>query len=87
MCVLSRPLSEPAFLEVNSRWRQHSELLVDTEFSLVEPILALRSSLQEVLLVREQETQHRGLLRASYCTHLMELCRLARGAGNTQVRE
>ncbi|KAG5269701.1 hypothetical protein AALO_G00205070 [Alosa alosa] len=85
--LFSRPLSEPALLEVNSRWRQHSELLVDSEFSLVEPILALRSSLQEVLLVREQEAQARGLLRASHCTHLMELCRLARGAGNTQLAE
>ncbi|XP_076138976.1 serine-protein kinase ATM [Alosa pseudoharengus] len=85
--LFSRPLSEPALLEVNSRWRQHSELLVDSEFSLVEPILAMRSSLQEVLLVREQEAQARGLLRASHCTHLMELCRLARGAGNTQLAE
>ncbi|KAL2096545.1 hypothetical protein ACEWY4_008693 [Coilia grayii] len=85
--LFSRALQEPALLEVTSRWRQHSELLVDSEFSLVEPILALRSSLQEVLLEREQEVQRSGLLRTSLCTHLMELCRLARGAGNTQLAE
>ncbi|XP_063061017.1 serine-protein kinase ATM [Engraulis encrasicolus] len=82
-----RPLQEPALSEVNSRWRQHSELLLDSEFSLVEPILALRSSLQEVLLEREAQGQRRGLLTTSYCSHLMELSRLARGAGNTQLAE
>ncbi|GAA6108548.1 serine-protein kinase ATM isoform X1, partial [Tachysurus ichikawai] len=72
-------------LDFYRKWHQHLDLLTDSDFSLVEPILALRSSIQETLLKCETDSDRRSFLSSTYSSHLMELCRLARAAGNTQV--
>ncbi|CAB1347968.1 unnamed protein product, partial [Coregonus sp. 'balchen'] len=41
--LFSKPLTDVGLAEVCSHWQQHSQLLVDSDFGLVEPILALRS--------------------------------------------
>uniref|UniRef100_A0A3B1JQ60 non-specific serine/threonine protein kinase n=1 Tax=Astyanax mexicanus TaxID=7994 RepID=A0A3B1JQ60_ASTMX len=74
-------------VEVYRKWHQHSDLLTDSSFILVEPILALRSSIQETLLTCETDQDRKGNLNSAYSSHLMELCRLARSAGNTQLAE
>lgn len=84
--VYCRSYNEHALLEVYRKWHQHLDLLSDTDFGLVEPIMALRSSVQETLLTREADPGRKSVLGSSYSSHLMELCRLARAAGNTQVR-
>ncbi|GAA6066226.1 serine-protein kinase ATM isoform X1, partial [Tachysurus ichikawai] len=72
-------------LDFYRKWHQHLDLLTDSDFSLVEPILALRSSIQETLLKCETDSDRRSFLSSTYSSHLMELCRLARAAGNTQL--
>uniref|UniRef100_M4AR83 Serine-protein kinase ATM n=1 Tax=Xiphophorus maculatus TaxID=8083 RepID=M4AR83_XIPMA len=73
--------------DVCSQWRQHSQLLVDSDFTVVEPILALRSVAQLTLLSRMEEPENNCHLSSVLTDHLMELCRLARKAGNTQLAE
>ena len=68
-----------------SHWQQHSQLLVDSDFTLVEPILALRSVAQETLISQERDPEKNKYLSTVLTSHLMELCQLARAAGNTQV--
>ncbi|KAI5092996.1 serine-protein kinase ATM [Silurus meridionalis] len=80
-------LSESSQLDVCRKWHQHLDLLTDSDFSLVEPILALRSSIQEMLLKCQTEPERKSFLSSTYSSHLMELCRLARSAGNTQLAE
>ncbi|XP_047662626.1 serine-protein kinase ATM isoform X3 [Tachysurus fulvidraco] len=79
--------SESRQLDFYRKWHQHLDLLTDSDFSLVEPILALRSSIQETLLKCETDSDRRSFLSSTYSSHLMELCRLARAAGNTQLAE
>lgn len=71
--------------EVCSQWRQHSQLLADSDFSVVEPILAARSVAQHTLMSRPAASDCSLTLSSALTDHLMELCRLARRAGNTQV--
>ncbi|KAJ3590644.1 hypothetical protein NHX12_008594, partial [Muraenolepis orangiensis] len=88
--LFSRPLADPALAEVYQQWRQHSQLLSDSDFPLVEPILALRSVTQQSLLARVGDPDDDGggvYLRSVLTDHLLELCRLARTAGNTQLAE
>ncbi|XP_058274732.1 serine-protein kinase ATM isoform X2 [Hemibagrus wyckioides] len=80
-------VSESSQLDVFRKWHQHLELLTDSDFSLVEPILALRSSIQETLLKCETDSDRKSFLSSTHSSHLMELCRLARTAGNTQLAE
>ncbi|XP_028818161.1 serine-protein kinase ATM isoform X2 [Denticeps clupeoides] len=85
--LFSRPLSDTGLGEVYSQWLQHLELLHDSEFSLVEPILALRSAMLDTLVSCEPNLDCKSILRSTASSHLMELCRLARSAGNTQLAE
>lgn len=80
-----RPFSDLILREVYSQWRHHSQLLVDSDFALVEPILAVRSVAQHTLLSRVGEPDSSQYLSSVLTDHLMDLCRLARKAGNTQV--
>jgi len=80
-----RPLSDATLAEVYRQWRQHSQLLADSDFPLLEPILALRSVAQQTLLARVGDTGSTAYLSSVLSEHLTELCRLARNAGNTQV--
>uniref|UniRef100_A0A8D0A1F8 non-specific serine/threonine protein kinase n=1 Tax=Sander lucioperca TaxID=283035 RepID=A0A8D0A1F8_SANLU len=71
----------------SSQWRQHSQLLADSDFALVEPILAVRSVAQHTLMSTVGNPDSTQYLSSVLSDHLMELCRLARKAGNTQLAE
>lgn len=71
--------------KVCSQWRQHSQLLADSDFALVEPILAARSVALHTLMSRVGDPDSTLYLSSVFTDHLMELCQLARKAGNTQV--
>ncbi|XP_078023307.1 serine-protein kinase ATM isoform X1 [Epinephelus lanceolatus] len=85
--LFSRPFSDVVLREVCSQWRQHSQLLADSDFALVEPILAVRSVAQHTLMSRAGDPDSSQYLSSVLTDHLMELCRLARKAGNTQLAE
>ncbi|XP_029027107.1 serine-protein kinase ATM isoform X2 [Betta splendens] len=85
--LFSRPFSDESLRDVCSRWRKHSELLTDSDFALVEPILAVRSVAQHSLMSRVGDPDGTQYLGSVITDHLMELCRLARKAGNTQQAE
>uniref|UniRef100_A0A672RVI7 Serine-protein kinase ATM n=1 Tax=Sinocyclocheilus grahami TaxID=75366 RepID=A0A672RVI7_SINGR len=85
--LFSRPVTDSSLNEVYRKWQQHSDLLTDSDFSLVEPVLALRSSIQETLISSETDPDRKNYLISSYSSHLMELCKLARSAGHTQLAE
>ncbi|XP_070761541.1 serine-protein kinase ATM isoform X3 [Enoplosus armatus] len=85
--LFSRPFSDVTLREVCSQWRQHSQLLADSDFALVEPILAVRSVSQHTLMSRVGDPDSAQYLSSVLTDHLMELCRLARKAGNTQLAE
>ncbi|KAM7413396.1 hypothetical protein PAMA_020672 [Pampus argenteus] len=85
--LFSRRFSDVALREVCSQWRQHSQLLADSDFTLVEPILAVRSVAQNTLMSRLGDPDGTQYLSSVLTEHLMELCRLARNAGNTQLAE
>lgn len=79
------PFSDVTLREVCTQWRQHSQLLADSDFALVEPILATRSVAQHTLISKGGDPDSTQYLSSVLTDHLMELCRLARKAGNTQV--
>ncbi|KAK7172240.1 hypothetical protein R3I93_004526 [Phoxinus phoxinus] len=85
--LFSRPVTDSSLNEVYRKWHQHSDLLTDSDFRLVEPVLALRSSIQETLISSETDPEKKKYLLSAYSSHLMELCKLARSAGNTQLAE
>ncbi|XP_044057149.1 serine-protein kinase ATM isoform X1 [Siniperca chuatsi] len=85
--LFSRPFSDVTLREVCSHWRQHSQLLADSDFALVEPILAIRSVSQHTLMSRVGDPDSIQYLSSMLTDHLMELCRLACKAGNTQLAE
>uniref|UniRef100_A0AAQ5XCA8 non-specific serine/threonine protein kinase n=1 Tax=Amphiprion ocellaris TaxID=80972 RepID=A0AAQ5XCA8_AMPOC len=84
---VKQPFSDVALREVCSQWRQHSQLLTDSDFALVEPILAVRSVAQHTLLSRAGDPDSTEYISSMLTDHLMELCCLARKAGNTQLAE
>uniref|UniRef100_A0A8C2WUR8 non-specific serine/threonine protein kinase n=1 Tax=Cyclopterus lumpus TaxID=8103 RepID=A0A8C2WUR8_CYCLU len=85
--LFSRPFSDLTLREVCSQWRQHSQLLADSDFALVEPILAVRTVALHTLISRVGDPDSTQYLSSVLTDHLMELCRLARKAGNTQLAE
>ncbi|CAJ1065758.1 serine-protein kinase ATM [Xyrichtys novacula] len=85
--LFTRPFSDVTLSEVCSQWQQHSKLLLDSDFSLVEPILATRSVAQHTLMCRVGDLDGTKHLSSLLFNHLMELCQLARKAGNTQMAE
>ncbi|TDH15077.1 hypothetical protein EPR50_G00027380 [Perca flavescens] len=85
--LFSGPFSDVTLTEVCSQWRQHSQLLADSDFALVEPILAVRSVAQHTLMSTVGNPDSTQYLSSVLTDHLMELCRLARKAGNTQLAE
>ncbi|XP_029372822.1 serine-protein kinase ATM isoform X2 [Echeneis naucrates] len=85
--LFSRPFSDEMLRNVCSQWQQQSQLLADTDFALVEPILAVRSVVQHTLMSRVGNTDSSQDISSVFTDHLMELCMLARKAGNTQRAE
>ncbi|KAF3823539.1 hypothetical protein GH733_007007 [Mirounga leonina] len=70
--------------EVYAKWRKHSQLLKDSDFSFQEPIMALRTVILEILLEKEMENSQRECFRDILTKHLVELSILARTVENTQ---
>ncbi|XP_034023977.1 serine-protein kinase ATM isoform X2 [Thalassophryne amazonica] len=85
--LFSRPFSEVTLRDVCSQWKQHSKLLSNSDFSFLEPILAIRSVALLTLMSRLEDSDSTTYLSSILTDHLMELCRLARKAGNTQLAE
>lgn len=85
--LFSKQLSDLSVRDVCSQWQQQLQLLADSDFSLVEPVLAVRSVAQQTLLSRLEDSGGEQYLSSVLTGHLMELCRLARNAGNTQLAE
>ncbi|XP_076001414.1 serine-protein kinase ATM isoform X2 [Genypterus blacodes] len=85
--LFSRPFLDATLAEVCRQWQQHSQLLADSDFALVEPILAVRSVVQNTLISSSKDPDRTSYLSSVLTDHLMELCRLARKAGNTQLAE
>ncbi|XP_061781898.1 serine-protein kinase ATM [Nerophis lumbriciformis] len=85
--LFSRPFSDLAVKDLCDQWRTHSQLLADSDFALVEPILALRSVSHHLLMSKALDADRNQYLGSVLTDHLLELCRLARKAGNTQLAE
>lgn len=85
--LFSRPFSDRALAGVCRQWQEHSQLLVDSDFSWVEPILSVRSVAQHILLSRTTDPDSNQYVSSILTDHLLELCQLARKAGNTQLAE
>ncbi|XP_060928737.1 serine-protein kinase ATM isoform X1 [Limanda limanda] len=85
--LFSRSFSDVTLRDVCSQWRQHSQLLADSDFALVEPILTVRSVAKLTLMSRTGDRESTEFLSSVLTDHLMELCQLARKAGNTQRAE
>lgn len=85
--LFSRPFSDVTLREVYSQWQQQLQLLSDSDFALVEPVLAVRSVALQTLLSRLKDSDSVQYLSSVLTDHLMELCRCARKAGNTQLAE
>ncbi|KAJ8368814.1 hypothetical protein SKAU_G00088420 [Synaphobranchus kaupii] len=85
--LCSSSLTEIGLAEMYSQWQRHSGLLANGEFGLLEPILALRTAVQETLILRERDADRKEYLHSALASHLLELCKLARTAGHTQLAE
>ncbi|MGH0157164.1 UNVERIFIED_CONTAM: hypothetical protein FKN15_067189 [Acipenser sinensis] len=85
--LLTGAVTDNALGLVYSNWQQQSQLLKDSDFSFQEPILALRTVIQETLLQQEAEDTRKEYLRSVLTQHLMELSKVALTAGNTQLAE
>ncbi|KAI1893429.1 hypothetical protein AGOR_G00123630 [Albula goreensis] len=87
LCSSLTGLTEFSLMEVYSHWQRHSSLLVNSDFGLVEPIMALRTAAQQTLIVGEWDPDRKEYLHSALTSHLLELCKLARTAGHTQLAE
>lgn len=83
--VFIRAFSDVTLRDICSQWRQHSLLLADSDFALVEPILSARFVAQDTLMTSVENVESRECISSVLTDHLMELCQAARKAGNTQV--
>ncbi|XP_077468061.1 serine-protein kinase ATM [Stigmatopora argus] len=79
--------SQMALKNICNQWQQHSQLLGDSEFALVEPVLAIRTLSHNTLMSKTKDPDSIQYLSSVLTDHLLELSRLARRAGNTQVAE
>ncbi|CAF90921.1 unnamed protein product, partial [Tetraodon nigroviridis] len=85
--LFSRPFSGVGLEDVCRQWRQQSQLLGDSDFALVEPILAARSVGLHSLMTRMGDPDSRQHVGSMLTEHLLDMCQLARKAGNTQLAE
>ncbi|ELK38230.1 Serine-protein kinase ATM [Myotis davidii] len=85
--LFSRSVVERQPSEVYIKWRKHSQLLKDSDFSFQEPIMALRTVILELLMEKEMENSQRECFKDILTKHLVELSVLARTFKNTQLPE
>uniref|UniRef100_A0A8C4LZS9 FAT domain-containing protein n=1 Tax=Equus asinus TaxID=9793 RepID=A0A8C4LZS9_EQUAS len=85
--LFSRSVTDRQPSEVYIKWRKHSQLLKDSDFSFQEPIMALRTVILEILMEKEMESSQRQCFKDILTKHLVELSTLARTFKNTQLPE
>eukprot|EP00066_Takifugu_rubripes_P017315 XP_011606581.1 PREDICTED: serine-protein kinase ATM [Takifugu rubripes] len=85
--LFSKPFSDVHLLDVCTQWRQQSQLLSDSDFTLVEPIMAALSVALHTLMTKVEDPDSKQYLSSVLTDHLMDLCQLARKAGNTKLAE
>ncbi|XP_058401259.1 serine-protein kinase ATM isoform X3 [Diceros bicornis minor] len=85
--LFSRSVTDRQPSEVYIKWRKHSQLLKDSDFSFQEPIMALRTVILEILMEKEMESSQRECFKDILTKHLVELSTLARTFKNTQLPE
>ncbi|XP_016073692.1 PREDICTED: serine-protein kinase ATM isoform X2 [Miniopterus natalensis] len=85
--LFSRSVMDRQPSEVYIKWRKHSQLLKDSDFSFQEPIMALRTVILELLMEKEMENSQKECIKDILTKHLVELSILARTFKNTQLPE
>nr|XP_019570457.1 PREDICTED: serine-protein kinase ATM isoform X1 [Rhinolophus sinicus]XP_019570459.1 PREDICTED: serine-protein kinase ATM isoform X1 [Rhinolophus sinicus]XP_019570460.1 PREDICTED: serine-protein kinase ATM isoform X1 [Rhinolophus sinicus]XP_019570461.1 PREDICTED: serine-protein kinase ATM isoform X1 [Rhinolophus sinicus] len=85
--LFSRSITDKQLSEVYIKWRKHSQLLKDSDFSFQEPIMALRTVILEILMEKETVNSQRECFKDILTKHLVELSILARTFKNTQLPE
>ncbi|XP_019720538.1 serine-protein kinase ATM [Hippocampus comes] len=85
--LFARSFSELTVKNVHNQRKQHSQLLSNSDFALVEPILAIRSVSYNTLMSRTVDPDTTQYLSSVLTDHLLELCQMARKAGHTQLAE
>ncbi|KAG2457109.1 ATM kinase, partial [Polypterus senegalus] len=83
----ARTVTEAMLNNVYNNWQQQSKLLQDSDFSFQEPVMALRTVIQEALIEKEASSIRKEYLKSKFIEHLMEFSKCARFAGNTQLAE
>ncbi|KAE8627562.1 hypothetical protein XENTR_v10007047 [Xenopus tropicalis] len=85
MC--SRSITDHGLMDTYLRWQRQSQFLKDSDFEFLEPVLSLRSVILETLLQEEKKQPSQESLKNILTKHLVDLSRIARSAGNTQLPE
>ncbi|MBZ3884274.1 Serine-protein kinase ATM [Sciurus carolinensis] len=85
--LFSRSLTDKQISELYIKWRKHSQLIKDSDFSFQEPIMALRTVILEILMEKEVENSQRECFKDILTKHLIEFSILARTFKNTQLPE
>ncbi|XP_060036103.1 serine-protein kinase ATM isoform X1 [Erinaceus europaeus] len=86
--LFSRPkITDRQPSELYIKWRKHSQLLKDSDFSFQEPIMALRTVILEILMEKEMENSQKECFKDILTKHLVEFSMLARTFKNTQLPE
>ncbi|XP_055963591.1 serine-protein kinase ATM isoform X1 [Sorex fumeus] len=85
--LVSRSVTGKPPTEIYNKWRKHSQLLKDSDFSFQEPIMALRTVILEILMEKQMENAQKECFKDILTKHLIELSTLARTFKNTQLPE
>ncbi|XP_041054809.1 serine-protein kinase ATM isoform X1 [Carcharodon carcharias] len=85
--LLSRSATDDALNEVHRKWQQQLQLLKDSDFTFQEPILAMRTVIQEMLIKKEIDDQRKNFIKDALTEHLLQMAKLARAARNSQLAE
>ncbi|XP_051881913.1 serine-protein kinase ATM isoform X4 [Pristis pectinata] len=84
---LCRSDPDDALNKVHKKWQQQLLLLKDSDFTFQEPILTMRTVIQELLITKEMDGQRKDLIKDALTKHLLEMTKLARAAKNSQLAE
>ncbi|XP_062910203.1 serine-protein kinase ATM isoform X3 [Mobula hypostoma] len=78
---------DDALNKVHKKWQQQLLLLKDSDFTFQEPILTMRTVIQELLITKEMDGQRKNLIKDALTKYLLEMAKLARAAKNSQLAE
>ncbi|XP_059502620.1 serine-protein kinase ATM isoform X2 [Stegostoma tigrinum] len=85
--LLFRSATDNSLNEVHRKWEQQLQLLKDSDFTFQEPILAMRTVIQEMLIKKEMDAQKKDFIKGALTEHLLQMAKLARAARNSQLAE